>query len=117
MYYRGRRKTKKRIKQQVEAREADKFMAFPKRRRIEDPELLRMVSQEKCCINNCRCQAVPAHIKSVGSGGDDTPENISPLCFHHHTEQHSMGWPRFRARYPEVITYAEFIHRQDNGLL
>ena len=31
-----------------------------------------------------------SHIKSRGSGGEDTPENTEILCFKHHMEKH--GW-------------------------
>lgn len=75
-----------------------------KPKRIRDPELLAEVRGSPCCV--CGRYAEPAHVKSRGSGGDDVPENIVPLCRIHHTIQHAMGWKRFKEKYP-VKTWGE----------
>jgi hypothetical protein len=77
---------------------------IPKPRRIKDSQLLTEVRGSPCCI--CGRPADPAHIKSRGSGGNDVPENIVPLCRVHHTLQHALGWKRFTEKYP-VRTWAE----------
>ena len=82
-------------------------MERPKHKRKSDPALLKMVRKEKCCIDGCFRKSQAAHIKSRGAGGDDIPTNIAPLCWEHHTEQHMLGWPRFRARHPEVKSMAD----------
>jgi len=89
-----------------------------KKLRKKDPDLLAEVRREKCCIDGCRNPAEAAHIKSRGSGGDDDPKNIVPLCHWHHVgEQHVIGWRRFRERHPEVRTFAEIKEERSRLLL
>ena len=78
---------------------------FQKKKRIEDKKLLKEVTGHKCCINRCFRKSVPCHVKSRGSGGDDVPENIIPMCGVHHTEQHTVGWNKFKELHPEVVTW------------
>ncbi len=47
-----------------------------------------------------RCE--PCHIKSRGSGGEATYENILPLCRIHHDIQGWIGWTRMANSYPNV---------------
>jgi hypothetical protein len=84
-------------------------------RRVVDKELLQAVRREQCCIDSCNLQAEAAHVKSRGAGGDDTAENVCPLCWLHHGEQHTIGWVRFRIRHPEVRTYAQIIDARRKG--
>jgi hypothetical protein len=79
----------------------------PKPQRIRDEKLLAEVRRAGCCVRRCSLGAEAAHVKSKGSGGDDLPENVSPLCHWHHAEQHTIGWKKFREKYPEVRTWAE----------
>lgn len=44
----------------------------------------------------------PAHIKSVGAGGDDHINNLLPLCREHHSEHHQTGWSKFIRKHPQV---------------
>lgn len=44
----------------------------------------------------------PAHIKTRGSGGDDTYNNVMPLCRKHHTEQGQIGWKKMSVKYRAV---------------
>lgn len=42
----------------------------------------------------------PDHIKTRGSGGDDEPGNVWPLCRSHHVERHKIGIETFKSKYP-----------------
>jgi hypothetical protein len=49
----------------------------------------------------------PAHIQSRGAGGDDTDQNVMPLCRRHHTEQGQIGITTFANKYLSVKLYLE----------
>lgn len=69
-----------------------KFL-FPKHKRIVNHELMAIVRSLPCMA----CGTKPSdahHITTRGAGGDDVPENLMPLCSHHHREWHQMG-PNF----------------------
>ena len=63
-------------------------------RRIQDPDILRWITQERdgFCLygliakDGCSGGLDPHHIKTKGSGGDDTRENLITLCRKHHNE-------------------------------
>lgn len=76
-------------------------------KRIVDNKLLDEVRRAYCCVNGCGRKAQAAHIKSRGAGGDDVSGNVAPLCWLHHSEQHTLGWPRFLQRYPEVRSWQQ----------
>lgn len=78
-----------------------------KKLRIKDKDLLGSVRGKKCLI--CTNPSDPAHIKSKGSGGDDTADNVFPLCRTHHQRQHQIGWGRFAKEFP--IIYFELEKR------
>ena len=40
------------------------------------------------------------HIKTIGSGGDDHPDNMWPLCFAHHRQKEDIALPEFVNTYP-----------------
>lgn len=61
-----------------------------KTKRVENRHLLDTYHKMRCIVCS-RYGSDPAHIKSKGAGGDDTAENILPLCRIHHSEQHSKG--------------------------
>jgi predicted restriction endonuclease len=72
------------------------------RKRIVNKELLKNYKTQICVI--CGVFGVdPDHIKHRGAGGDDTEDNLMPLCRLHHSERHHKGWHRFSIKYP-VIT-------------
>lgn len=75
-------------------------MNFNKLHRIEDRDVLNAVKGQPCVV--CRRPSDPCHIKSNGSGGDDTHWNLMPLCRNHHTEQHKIGWITFMRKYKAV---------------
>lgn len=61
-----------------------------KPQRIKDRAFLDSFYEMSCIVCNKKgCD--PAHIKSKGSGGDDSYENVIPLCRMCHTTQHSLG--------------------------
>lgn len=68
-------------------------LPFPKRKRIEDQNILERYRNQKCCVEFCVSQSKsdPHHIKSVGAFGDDVDENIVPLCRWHHNDIHNIG--------------------------
>lgn len=76
-------------------------MACPKRSAVKDPAMLAEIRSQPCVV----CGATPsdaAHIKSRGAGGDDTADNLMPLCREHHRIQHADGWPAFAFCYSSV---------------
>lgn len=76
-------------------------------KRTKEPEFFAEIRDHGCCVNGCNQRAQVAHIKSRGAGGSNDPDNVVPLCWLHHTEQHTLGWPRFRKRYPEVKSWKQ----------
>ena len=74
---------------------------FHKTKRITNRKLLDQYHDLKClACNKNKCD--PAHIKTRGSGGHDTPDNILPLCRMCHIRSGSLGWYRFCQRYPHI---------------
>lgn len=84
-------------------------MLYPKiKSRIVDEELLEEIRMTPCLI----CHRVPSkehpndphHITTRKAGGDDTRQNLMPLCRKHHTEIHKsigkMAW-----RYPIIKSW------------
>ena len=70
-----------------------------KHKRINSPETVRKYHRDNpyCEWPGCRTpmqRTAPHHIKSVGSGGDDTPENLLTLCWIHHAEVHQGKYSR-----------------------
>lgn len=83
------------------------MMLFPKNKRIKDRKLLQEIRGQECAVKGCFRKGMPAHIRSVGAGGDDVPENLVPLCADHHIRQHAMGWKVFKEKHPEITNWAE----------
>jgi hypothetical protein len=73
-----------------------------KEKRVEDPGLLKLISKLPCMacepplqedlnwvlenLDIAPRRSDPHHVTSRGAGGDDTPENLMPLCRRHHNE-------------------------------
>jgi len=74
-----------------------------KKSRIIDKTYLRTVRVLFDCIVCHSLAPDPHHIKSVGAGGDDTPDNILPLCRIHHSEAHTIGRKSFYYKYKPII--------------
>jgi len=95
---------------------------FPKNPRIENRELLDEIKTRPCLINwyvfnindPCRCSGPtdPSHITTVGSFGNDTEDNVMPLCRIHHIE---WGWGigKFLKKYPIARKWLEEKNRFD----
>jgi hypothetical protein len=76
--------------------------------RIVNRKLLDLIKTRPCVVcNGKHGPSDPAHIKTRGSGGDDTEENVMPLCRLHHIEQTGLNWFRFCERYPKVLKELE----------
>lgn len=79
----------------------------------KEPAFFAEVRDHGCCINGCRNRAQVAHIKSRGAGGSNDPDNVMPLCWVHHQEQHTLGWSKFKQKHPEVKCWVEI--KGENG--
>ncbi len=77
---------------------------FPKIKRIVNEAIKSEIRELPCLI--CGNPEVDAcHIKSRGSGGDDSEENLISFCRIHHIEQHKIGWYRMARKYTQVADY------------
>lgn len=74
-------------------------MVYQKTERIENRELLNTFHKMRCLVCS-RYGCDPCHIKSKGSGGDDTHDNLLNLCRIHHSEQHAKGHKYMSEKYP-----------------
>lgn len=83
--------------------------SLPKRRKVVKSGILRgpqrfwprhrrFVKSHCCVVPGCEATDIDfAHIKTVGSGGDDTG-GVS-MCRRHHAEQHTLGIETFQAKH------------------
>lgn len=53
----------------------------------------------------CFGEVCAHHIKTKGSGGDDVPYNLIPLCMKHHEEIHKTSIIRMAVEYPGIHNY------------
>lgn len=70
--------------------------------RIKDPAMLAEIRSQACVACGANPPSDPAHIKSRGAGGDDTADNLLPLCRPCHRIQHQYGWYEFAVVYDSV---------------
>lgn len=85
-----------------------------KPKRIINKELLEKVRNQPCIISDCRkFPSDPAHVISVGAGGHDIENNVTPLCHKHHVEQHTIGILTFTKKYPDFRKWLEKYDRWD----
>lgn len=75
------------------------FCVFQKNKRKKDQLLLEKFRRRRCDICG-KYPSDPAHIKTVGSGGNDEDWNLLALCREHHTIQHSIGFFKMCEKYP-----------------
>lgn len=76
-------------------------MSLQKNPPVQDRAFLDSLKVQPCAacgLGPCD----PAHIKTRGSGGGDTWDNVLPLCREHHTEQHKRGMRFMELRYPAL---------------
>lgn len=89
------------------------FVQFPKKRRIENNELIAFVKTLPCIA----CRKTPAgdahHVTTRKAGGDDVANNLMPLCREHHTAWHKSGPGLFIERFPSVRKWLEAAERED----
>lgn len=76
-------------------------------RRRREPAFFADIREYGCCVLGCHGRAQVAHITSRGAGGSDDPDNVMPLCWKHHQEQHILGWSLFKRRHPEVKSWLD----------
>lgn len=76
-------------------------MQIPKPKRIKSEAILKSVRLWGCLVDNRDCIGVtePHHVKTRGAGGDDTIENLMPLCHYHHDEVGRLGRQSFIKKY------------------
>lgn len=86
-----------------------------KPKRIEDPKLIKQVKGQKCvCCGICPEGGVDAHhVTSRGAGGDDTVDNLLPVCRIHHAAIHHYGWSKSIRKYHGVYRWLLEHERHD----
>ncbi len=62
---------------------------FPKPKRINDKQAIEAARKPWCEVCKHWGRTTPHHIKTVGSGGNDTPDNLISLCAVCHTKAHN----------------------------
>jgi hypothetical protein len=88
---------------------------YAKRPRIVDQELLATVRTLPClaCLPRIERPVHAHHVTTVKSGGDDSWNNVMPLCASHHSMWHTSG-PNFMIReFAAVKTWLEGAGRHD----
>lgn len=85
-------------------------LAKPKRR--SSPKLLAEVTRQPCLACG-RTPSDPHHVTTRKAGGEDTPENVMPLCRAHHTEWHASGPGRMTEKYARVLKWLQDHGRSD----
>ena len=74
--------------------------------------MLAYVRTQVCSA--CSYRSVDAHhVTSKGSGGDDTLNNLMPLCRVHHSEIHQIGNSRMCEKYGGVKSWFVKYKRYD----
>jgi len=71
--------------------------------RIINKKLCESYRGKPCLV--CEKPSVGHHIKTKGSGGDDAPYNLMPLCFIHHRRVHDLGLTLFAKVFPMIAIY------------
>jgi len=84
-----------------------------KKIRIEDRALLDSVMLQPCAACGRKPPSDPHHLTTRGAGGDDTVENVVPLCRFHHTEYHKSGPGRMIEKYASFKLWLEKMERHD----
>ncbi len=80
----------------------DNFDAIFKPKRIKNERLLLEYRAMFCEVCGKKEGVCGHHVKSKGSGGDDEPSNLIPLCQEHHNQIHSRGLLFMSERYPQI---------------
>lgn len=84
--------------------------------RVVDENILRAVRLINCLPCFPKEQTTPTeadHVTTRGAGGDDSYENVWPLCTEHHRERHQIGLLTFVRKYPILRRWLEAAKRTD----
>ena len=68
---------------------------------------------QNCEVCNKSYPSDPHHLTPIGAGGNDTDDNVIPLCRHHHAEFHKIGLSKMMFKYPRVKNFLVRHNRQD----
>lgn len=88
------------------------LMKFPKKKRIINKQLLEDVKDQPC-ICCSKHPSDPHHLTSRGASGDDTEDNLLPLCRKHHTEIHQIGLKSMCWKFPKIKEWLVKMKRHD----
>jgi hypothetical protein len=88
------------------------WLVLEKKTRIVDESALEEVRKLPClACDMSREERIrfifDNHVRSRGSGGDDVPENLMPLCARHHAEIHQVGTIKMASKYSIVRQWLE----------
>jgi hypothetical protein len=86
-----------------------------KRKRIVSRVLLEEIRAMSCLVCG-RMGCDPSHVTSVGAGGNDTEDNVMPLCRDCHQRWHFLGAFTFSIHHPPVLEWF-FRHRRVDFLV
>jgi len=73
-------------------------------RPTRNKELLKLIAKKACLVCS-KGPCDPHHVQSRGAGGEDSEENVNPLCRDHHTEWHTKGAVTFCLDHPAAWAY------------
>jgi hypothetical protein len=91
-------------------------LSLVKPKRIFDLALLKTYRDMPCACRPPHIgQVTGHHIKSKGSGGDDVPSNIIPLCMSHHSEIHTIGSKKMMEKHPQLSHYLNHDGKAKSG--
>ena len=83
-----------------------------KKKRIVNKDLLKFIKDLPClcCLH---IPSDPDHITTRGAGGNDTADNVWPLCRTHHQQRHYKGLIWMIKNYPALKRWLENENRSD----
>lgn len=71
---------------------------------VKSEENLDFVRNQRCQVCG-RWPSDPDHLRTRGAGGDDSLENLMPLCRRHHTERGTIGIRSFVKKYSLPVSW------------
>ncbi len=74
-------------------------------RKNRDEKNLEIVRNQPCMVCGAPPKSQPHHLQTRGANGDDSLENLMPLCFGHHRAVHDMGSKSFVAAYKLPVSW------------
>jgi hypothetical protein len=85
-----------------------------KTKRIVNQKLLATVRRQKCCACGKWPPNEAHHVTTIGSRlGNDTEQNVMPLCGKHHKEWHDTCPSYMYNRYPSLRNWLKKMERHD----